>query len=249
MAERLNGKAVLISGGARGQGAAHGSLFAEEGASVVLGDILDQAGEEQAAHLRALGLDVLYTHLDVTNRSDWDAAVALVVRQFGSLDVLINNAGVVAFADAANTTDAEWDHVIAVNQTGTFYGIRAAIPAMKRSGGGSIINISSAVGIVGMPGYFAYQASKGAIMMMTRAAAVEYASENIRVNTICPGLIFTDMTVGEPDETVQANIVDTPLKRGGKPIEVAYGALYLASDESEFVTGTELAIDGGYLAH
>jgi NAD(P)-dependent dehydrogenase (short-subunit alcohol dehydrogenase family) len=246
---RVQGKRVLISGGARGQGAAHGALLAREGARVVLGDVLDELGAERAADLARSGLDVYYCHLDVTRPSDWEAAVALVEERFGGLDVLINNAGIAAFASAADATDEEWDRVIAVNQSGVFYGMRAAIPALRRAGGGSIVNISSSAGVAGMPGYFAYQASKGAVVMMTKAAAVEYASENIRVNTICPGLIFTPMTLGEPEEAVQANIVDTPLKRGGEPIEVAYGVLYLASNESSFVTGTELVIDGGYLAH
>lgn len=215
----------------------------------MLADILDEVGERHAAVLESRGLEVFYSHLDVTSTSDWEAAVALVEQKLGGLDVLVNNAGIAAFAGAEQATNEEWNRVIAVNQTGVFYGMRAAIPAMRRAGGGSIINISSSVGVAGMPGYFAYQASKGAIVMMTRAAAVEYASERIRVNTICPGLIFTEMTLGEPEEAVEANIADTPLNRGGEPIEVSYGVLYLASDESSFVTGTELVIDGGYLAH
>lgn len=249
MAGRVEGKRVLISGGARGQGAAHGSLLAEEGARVLLGDILDEEGERHAAELAGGGLDVSYSHLDVTKAGDREAAVALAETTFGGLDVVVNNAGIAAFAGAAEATDEEWERVIAVNQTGVFYGMRAAIPALRRAGGGSIVNISSAGGIAGMPGYFAYQASKAAVIMMTRAAAVEYAQDSIRVNSICPGLIYTPMTLGEPEEAVQANIADTPLNRGGEPIEVSYGVLYLASDESSFVTGTELVIDGGYLAH
>jgi NAD(P)-dependent dehydrogenase (short-subunit alcohol dehydrogenase family) len=215
----------------------------------VLGDILDEVGEQQAASLRGSGLDVVYCHLDVTSAADWETAVHFVERDLGGLDVLVNNAGIAAFAGAADASDEEWERVIAVNQTGVFYGMRAAIPAMRRAGAGSIINISSAGGVVGLPGYFAYQASKGAVVMMTRGAATEYASEGIRVNSICPGLIYTDMTLGEPEEAVRANIADTPMNRGGEPIEVSYGVLYLASDESSFVTGTELVIDGGYVAH
>jgi NAD(P)-dependent dehydrogenase (short-subunit alcohol dehydrogenase family) len=246
---RLEGKVALISGGARGQGAAHGALFAEHGAKVVLGDILDSLGEQEAGRLRARGLDVLFTHLDVTSKEDWDSAVALTEREFGSLNTLVNNAGVAAFAGAADATDDEWTYVIGINQKGVFYGMRSAIPAMRRGGGGSIINISSCAGLVGMPGYFAYQASKGAVIMMTKSVALEYAGDNIRANTICPGLIYTPMTEYEPEEAVQANLDETPMRRGGKSVEVSYGALYLASDESSFVTGTELVIDGGYVAH
>jgi NAD(P)-dependent dehydrogenase (short-subunit alcohol dehydrogenase family) len=248
-ARRLDGKVALISGGARGQGASHGALFAEHGAKVLLGDILDDLGADEAATLRERGLDVAYTHLDVTSNGDWESAVGLAERDYGRLDILVNNAGIAAFAGAADATDAEWIRVIGVNQTGVFYGMRAAIPAMRRSGGGSIINISSAAGLAAMPGYFAYQASKGAVIMMTKSAAVEYAMDHIRVNTICPGLIYTGMTEYEPEEAIQANLDDTPMRRAGKSIEISYGALYLASDESSFITGSELVIDGGYLAH
>lgn len=249
MAGRLEGKVALITGGARGQGAAHGGLFAQEGACVLLGDIRDDLGEAQAASLREGGHRVLYTHLDVTSDDDWRRAVACAQSEFGKLDVLVNNAGVAEFAGAVDATDAEWNHVIGVNQTGVFYGMRASIPAIQGAGGGSIVNIASCFALAAVPGYFAYQASKGAVVMMTKAAAVEYAAQNIRVNTICPGLIITPMTETEPPEAVEANIRETPLGRAGQEMEVAYGALYLASDESSFVTGTELVIDGGYLAH
>lgn len=248
MTGRLDDKVSLISGAARGQGASHAALFAEEGAKVLLGDVREEQGRALAEALRDRGLEAIFTPLDVTSSSDWEAAVALAEERYGRLDVLVNNAGIVAFSGAADTSDEEWARLLAVNQTGVFYGIRAAVPAMRRSRGGSIVNISSTLGVGAIPGYFAYQATKAAIIMMTRAAAVEYARDGIRVNSICPGLIHTDMTASEPEEAVQGHIALTPLGRGGTPLEISYGALYLASDEASFVTGIEFVIDGGYLA-
>jgi NAD(P)-dependent dehydrogenase (short-subunit alcohol dehydrogenase family) len=248
VAGRLEGKVALISGGARGQGASHGSLFADEGARVVLGDVREEEGRRLAEELRSRGRDVVFTRLDVTRGADWEAAVALAEREFSRLDVLVNNAGIVAFSSAAETSDEEWQRVLAVNQTGMFYGMRAAIPAMRRAGGGSIVNISSTLAVGAIRGYFAYQATKAAIVMMTRAAAVEYAEDGIRVNSILPGLIQTEMTKEEPEDAVRGHIALTPLGRAGTSLEISYGVLYLASDESSFVTGAELAIDGGYLA-
>ena len=248
MAGRLEGKVALISGGARGQGASHGSLFADEGARVVLGDVREGQGQRLAEELRSRGHDVVFTHLDVTRSSDWDAAVALAENEFARLDILVNNAGIVAFSSAAETSDEEWQRVLGVNQTGMFYGMRAAIPAMRRAGGGSIVNISSTLAVGAIRGYFAYQATKAAIVMMTRAAAVEYAEDGIRVNSVLPGLIETEMTKEEPEDAVEGHIALTPLGRAGMPLDISYGVLYLASDESSFVTGAELVIDGGHLA-
>jgi NAD(P)-dependent dehydrogenase (short-subunit alcohol dehydrogenase family) len=248
MADRLRGKVVLISGGARGQGASHGALFAEEGARVALGDIREEEGQRLAKELRSRGHEVAFTRLDVTSSADWERAVALAESEYGRLDVLVNNAGIVAFSSAVETPDDEWQRVLAVNQTGMFYGMRAAIPALRRAGGGSIVNISSTLAVGAIRGYFAYQATKAAIVMMTRAAAVEYAADGIRVNSILPGLIHTEMTEEEPEEAVHGHIALTPLRRGGTAREISFGALYLASDEASFVTGTELVIDGGYLA-
>jgi NAD(P)-dependent dehydrogenase (short-subunit alcohol dehydrogenase family) len=248
MSGRLAGKVALISGGSRGQGASHAQVFAEEGARVILGDTLEDEGRTHAEKLRASGHEVQFTRLDVTQSGDWAAAVELAQQTYGGLNVLVNNAGIVSFAGAADTSDEEWHRVIAVNQTGVFFGMRASIPALRAAGGGSIVNISSTLGIGAIPGYFAYQASKAAIIMMTRAAAVEYACDGIRVNSICPGLVQTDMTTTEPEEAIESHIALTPLGRIGTSLEVSYGALFLASDESSFVTGVDLAIDGGYLA-
>ena len=195
---RLEGKTALITGGARGQGAAHGRRLAEEGAAVILADILEDAGETRARELRAAGHDVRFIRLDVTAPEDWNAAVEAA----GRLDVLVNNAGVVRIAPVVDESDDGWHATMAVNATGVFYGMRAAIPALQRSGGGSIINIASIYGPVGAAGYVAYTASKGAVIAMTKVAAIEHARDRIRVNAICPGPVRTPMSEHEGDASV-----------------------------------------------
>ena len=236
---RLEGRTAIISGGARGQGAAHGRRLAEEGAAVILGDVLEEAGQAHAAALREAGLDVRFRRLDVTSPADWDAAV----RAAGRLDVLVNNAGVVRVAPIAEETDEGWAATMAVNATGVFYGMRAAIPAMLGRGG-SIINIASIYGPVGAPGYVAYTASKGAVIAMTKVAALEHAADGIRVNAICPGPVRTPMSEEEGDASVDV----TPLRRRAEPEEISAAVAFLASDDAAYVTGAELAVDGGYLA-
>ena len=236
---RLEGRTAIISGGARGQGAAHGRRLAEEGAAVILGDVLEEAGEAHAAALRDSGLDVRFRRLDVTSPADWDAAVGAAER----LDVLVNNAGVVRVAPIAEETDEGWHATMAVNATGVFYGMRAAIPAMLGRGG-SIINIASIYGPVGAPGYVAYTASKGAVIAMTKVAALEHAADGIRVNAICPGPVRTPMSEEESDASVDG----TPLRRRAEPEEISAAVAFLASDDAAYVTGAELAVDGGYLA-
>ena len=236
---RLSGRTAIISGGARGQGAAHGRRLAEEGAAVILGDVLEEAGEAHAAALRDSGLDVRFRRLDVTSPADWDAAVGAAER----LDVLVNNAGVVRVAPIAEETDEGWAATMAVNATGVFYGMRAAIPAMLGRGG-SIINIASIYGPVGAPGYVAYTASKGAVIAMTKVAALEHAADGIRVNAICPGPVRTPMSEEEGDASVDV----TPLRRRAEPEEISAAVAFLASDDAAYVTGAELAVDGGYLA-
>lgn len=247
MAGRLEGKVALISGAARGQGAAEARLFAREGAKVVIGDVLDADLKGVADELAAAGLPVESLHLDVTSEEDWAAAVALAEKSFGGLHVLVNNAGVLSVGGIESTTREEWDRVIAINETGVWLGMKAAVPAIRRSGGGSIVNISSIYGLIGSGGSAAYQATKGAVRLLTKTAAVEYAPEGIRVNSVHPGIIETPMvTQGLPTEAASQLIAATPLGRMGKPEEVAAGVLFLASDESSFVTGSELVIDGGY---
>jgi NAD(P)-dependent dehydrogenase (short-subunit alcohol dehydrogenase family) len=235
---RLQGRVALITGGARGQGAAHGRRLAQEGATVVLGDVLD--GEAYAAQLRAEGLDVRFRHLDVTAPEDWAAAISELER----LDVLVNNAGIVRVAPVAEETDEGWGRTLAVNATGVFYGMRAAIPAMLRAGGGSIINVASIYGPVGAPGYVAYTASKGAVLAMTKVAALEHAADGIRVNAILPGPVRSPMSEQEGDASVDV----TPLRRRAEPEEISGAVLFLASDDAAYVTGAEFAVDGGYLA-
>jgi cyclopentanol dehydrogenase len=248
MAGRLDGKVALISGAARGQGAVHAELFASEGASVVLGDILEKEVRFVADEIRAGGGAADAILLDVTRPEDWVAAVELTEETFGRLDVLVNNAGVIDEGGAVDEDLEAWQRVIAVNQTGMFLGMKHAVPAMRRAGGGSIINVSSTLGVVGADDYIAYQASKGAVRQMTRSAALSYVKDGIRVNTICPGFIETPMTDELEDEIRDHDIGMTPMGRAGKPIEVSYAVLFLASDESSFMTGSDLVVDGGYLA-
>lgn len=245
---RLDGKVALVSGAARGMGECEARLFVREGAKVVLGDVLDEFGQQVAADLTRQGGAATYVHLDVTAESQWQQAVATAERLYGKLDILVNNAGIVRMAPLDETSLDAWNEVININQTGVFLGMKHAIPAMRRAGGGSIINISSVAGLVGLPNIPAYQASKGAVRLLTKNAAVQYAKDKIRVNSIHPGRIETPMTANLTPER-RAMVLDlTPLGRDGKPEEVAYGVLYLACDESSFVTGAELVIDGGFTA-
>jgi NAD(P)-dependent dehydrogenase (short-subunit alcohol dehydrogenase family) len=248
MAGRLDGKVALISGAARGMGECEARLFAREGACVVLGDVLDEIGRTTARDIVQQGGTATFLHLDVTVEADWRTAVETTERLYGKLDILVNNAGIVRMAPLDETSLEAWNEVISVNQTGVFLGMKHAIPAMRRAGGGSIINISSVAGLVGLSNIPAYQASKGAVRLLTKNAAVQYAKDKIRVNSIHPGRIETPMTANLTPER-RAMVLDlTPLGRDGKPEEVAYGVLYLACDESSFVTGAELVIDGGFTA-
>jgi 3alpha(or 20beta)-hydroxysteroid dehydrogenase len=241
---RLAGRVALVTGGARGQGAAHAERLAREGAAVICGDVLDDAGEETAERLRADGLDVVYRRLDVTEEADWTAAVADATER-GRLAVLVNNAGIVHVTAVADETLAAWNRVLAVNATGTLLGMQAAIPALRAGGGGSIINIASIFGVNGAEGYAAYAASKAAIIALTKTAALELAGDGIRVNAICPGGVSTPMNEHEREGGV---IPLTPLGRRAQPAEISSAVAFLASDDAAFVTGTELVVDGGYLA-
>ncbi len=249
---RMDGKVALISGGARGMGASEARLFAREGAAVVIGDILDEEGEATAASIAADGGRCRYVHLDVTQEADWQAAVAEAVSQFGSLDVLVNNAGIGSSSFEIHEEPVElWDRTIDVNLKGVFLGTRTAVPAMLDAGGGSIINISSQLGIVGVPyNGSAYQTSKGGVRIFTKAAALQYANRGIRVNSVHPGPIVTEMTRAGRDDPERLSIMlaRIPMGRYGEAEEVANAVLYLASDESSFVTGSEVVVDGGWTA-
>jgi NAD(P)-dependent dehydrogenase (short-subunit alcohol dehydrogenase family) len=248
---RLDGKVVLISGGARGQGAVEVRLFAREGARVVFGDLLDTEGRQLEAEIRGTGGDVTYLHLDVTREDDWRAAVGAAVNRYGRLDVLVNNAGILLRKRTEDTSAEEWDRVLAVNVTGVFFGTKHALPALRQAGGGSIVNISSIAGLVGsVYGSSAYTATKGAVRLFTKSIAIQHAGENIRCNSIHPGPIDTEMmrdVFGDPAMREERRN-PIPLRRIGRAEDVAYGALYLASDEASFVTGAELVIDGGITA-
>ena len=248
---RLAGKVALISGGARGIGAAIARLFAREGARVVVGDLLEAEGRRVEAELTEQGGQASFVSLDVTSESAWGQAVALAGQRFGRLDILVNNAGIGGAGRVEDTRLEDWNRVMDVNATGVFLGTKAAIPALRQAGGGSIVNISSQLGLVGMDDSSPqYQASKGAVRLLTKLTALQYAKERIRANSVHPGPIITPMTEGRrADPTILARMTSRiPLGRYGEPEEIAYGVLYLASDESRFVTGSELVIDGGWTA-
>lgn len=255
---RMDGKVAIISGGARGMGAEEVNLFAKEGAKVVFGDILDDLGQQVEADCCQAGLDVAYTHLDVTVEADWEAIVALAEERYGRLDALVNNAGISISVEGGarnisleDTSEEQWDRVMDINSKGVFLGTKAAIPAMRRAGGGSIVNISSIAGLSGAwSRSHPYNASKGAVRLFTKATAIQYAREGIRCNSVHPGPVQTPMlgTTPEDETRVAAQVGRVPLGRVGRPVEIAYGVLYLASDESSFVTGSEVVIDGGRTA-
>ena len=249
---RLDGKVAFISGGARGMGACEAQLFASEGARVAIGDVLEDEGRRLAAALGETGGECLFLPLDVTSQSQWESAIASVVERFGRLDILVNNAGVGATnARVEETEEADWDRVMDINAKGVFLGTRAAIPEMRKSGGGSIINISSQLGLVGVDNSSPqYQASKGAVRLFTKATAIQYAAEGIRANSVHPGPIETPMTeAGRADSArFEITVARIPLGRYGQPEDVANGVLFLASDESSFMTGSEVVIDGGWTA-
>ncbi len=250
---RLEGKVALLSGGAKGMGEIEARMFAEEGASLVIADILDDRGKNLASEISEISSsgECVYVHLDVRNMSEWNTVVETAIKTFGKLDILVNNAGVTSRMMLLDTPEEDWDRVLDINSKGTFLGIKATVPAMRESGGGSIVNISSQMGLVG--GDFSspqYQASKGAVRLLTKSVAVQYAAENIRCNSVHPAPIETDMTAGmRADKEKFADMIRRiPMGRYGKPEEVAYAVIYLASDESSFVTGSEVVVDGGWTA-
>ena len=249
---RLDGKVALISGGARGQGAAEAETFAREGSRVVFGDVRDDEGRKVEATLRAAGLDATYLHLDVTSEADWQGAVRAALDRHGRLDVLINNAAIVIpRVPIEERTVAEWDQVMAVNARGVFLGTKHAIPAMRRSGGGSIVNISSVAGIgQSLHQEPAYAASKGAIRIFTKVTASQHAKDRIRCNSVHPGPVDTEMfhSAFQDREAMERRLQRVPLRRMGTVAEVVSAVLYLASDEASYITGSELVIDGGALA-
>ncbi len=244
---RMEGKIALVTGGAGGIGSAICRLFTSEGAKVVVADVDSGRGEGVVTEITGSGGEAIYIDLDVTKEEDWERAVATTVERFGGLNVLVNNAGAYSPELVADTPLETWERIMAVNATGTFLGSKHAIPEMKRSGGGSIVNMSSGAGIVGNADGTAYGPAKGAIRILTKTTAHQYAREGIRANSIHPGPIDTPMLHAQTREMAEQGdaIGNIPMGRIGTPEEIAYGALYLASDESSYVTGVELPIDGG----
>jgi NAD(P)-dependent dehydrogenase (short-subunit alcohol dehydrogenase family) len=248
---RLAGKVALVSGAASGMGQSEATIFAREGAKVIVADILEMEGKQVAEKIAAGGGQARFVKLDVTSEAEWDAAVKAAVGAFGKLDVLVNNAGISGTYDQDMLSSAAWDKVMAVNAKGVFLGMKAAIPLMKKAGGGAIVNISSISGFVGQDGvHMAYNASKGAVRIMTKTAAVQLAGDGIRVNSVHPGFMppmRTSKTSADPTWRAKM-LAAVPMKREGRVEEVAHAVLFLASDEASYITGTELVVDGGYLA-
>jgi NAD(P)-dependent dehydrogenase (short-subunit alcohol dehydrogenase family) len=247
---RLPGKVAIITGGAHGMGAEESRLFAREGAKVVIADVLEDEGKTLEAEIKQSGGKAMFVRTDVTSEADWKRLVEATVAHFGKMDILVNNAGL-SSTSAADPMDTEgWHRIMEVNTTGVFLGTKYAIPAMQQAGGGAIVNISSIMGFVGgESGHPAYHASKGAVRIFTKATAVKYGPDGIRANSVHPGFMPPMRSARPRDTASLQRLIDwTPLRRTGKPIEVAYGVLFLASDEASFVTGTELVIDGGFIA-
>lgn len=248
---RLDGKVALITGAASGMGASMARIFAREGAKVAVCDLLEDEGRAVVAEIAAAGGTARFLRLDVSDEAQWEATVAAVLGEWGRLDVLVNNAGISGSAANDLYDTALWDRIMAVNARGAFLGVKHGVAAMRRTGGGSIINISSISGVVGQERiHCAYNASKAAVRLLTKAVAVQEGSAGIRVNSIHPGLMPPMRTSGATaDPVFRAKMMQhVPMGRPGRVEEVAYAALFLASDESSYMTGTELHVDGGYLA-
>jgi NAD(P)-dependent dehydrogenase (short-subunit alcohol dehydrogenase family) len=240
---RLDGKVAIVTGAGRGIGHAIAEAFAREGAITVA---TGRAKTDESFGPRSPGIE--YRQLDMSQEADWESVVAEVIADHGRIDVLANNAGVIAYQPLHELTMAEWERVLATNQTGTWLGMRAVIPHMVGQGSGSIINISSIWGSVAVSGAHAYHATKGAVRNMSKSAAISYAKDNVRVNSLHPGFIQTPLTDAQDPKINEFVVGQTPLGRAGTPEEIANGVVFLASDEASFVTGSELVIDGGYLA-
>ena len=249
---RLDGKVAFISGGARGMGAEEARLFAREGAKVAIGDVLEEDGRRVEAEINESGGDCLFLRLDVTSEANWQDAIATTVSRFGALHILVNNAGIGGVGGLVEDTPVEdWDRVMDINAKGVFLGTKAAIPEMQAAGGGSIINISSQLGIVATDNTSPmYHASKGAVRILTKSTAIQFAPDGIRANSVHPGPVNTAMTERRREDPEAFALMRSriPLGRFAEPIEIANAVLYLTSDESGYVTGSEVVVDGGWVA-
>jgi 2,5-dichloro-2,5-cyclohexadiene-1,4-diol dehydrogenase 2 len=248
MVRGVDGKVMLVSGAASGIGAAHARVFAEAGVRVIAADVQVEKGKEVVAGINAAGGQASFIELDVTSLAAWEAAVAHAVQTCGQLDFLINNAGIYLPGTVLEEEPESWQRMIDVNQTGVLYGMKAALPALLEAGGGAIVNISSLYGIIGSPGSISYHATKGAVKLMTKGAALEHVKDNIRINSIHPGQIDTPIIANltpEADAAIKASI---PMGRLGRPEEIADVSLFLCSDMASYITGAELRVDGGWCA-
>jgi NAD(P)-dependent dehydrogenase (short-subunit alcohol dehydrogenase family) len=253
--DRVKGKVAIITGGGGGLGKAQAVLLAKEGAKIVATDLDEAQGQGVAEEIKENGGEAIFIRHDVSSEAQWKSVIKETLETFGKLDILVNNAGVIIFKNIHDTTLDEWRWLMSINLDGVFLGTKYAMEAMKKSGGGSIVNISSAAGIIGTLDTSAYHASKGGVRIFTKAAALECSKAgydyNIRVNSVHPGVMKTAMVEGlmEDEDKKKTALSWHPIGRFGEPEDVAYGVLYLASDESSFVTGAELVIDGGWTAH
>lgn len=250
---RVAGKVAIVSGAANGIGKATAQLLAKEGAKVVIGDLKEEDGQKAVAEIKAAGGEAAFVKLNVTDEAAWKAAIEQTLKLYGRLDIAVNNAGIAYSGSVESTSLEDWRRVQSINLDGVFLGTQVAIEVMKKSGGGSIVNLSSIEGLIGDPMLAAYNASKGGVRLFTKSAALHCAKSGykIRVNSVHPGYIWTPMVAGltKEDAAARQKLVDLhPIGHLGEPNDIAYGILYLASDESKFVTGSELVIDGGYTA-
>jgi 3alpha(or 20beta)-hydroxysteroid dehydrogenase len=243
---KLDGKVALITGAGRSQGESHARVMVAEGAKVAVTDVLDDLGKQVAEDL---GDSAIWCHLDVSNAADWAAAVDATVKAFGRLDILVNNAGIFPLASIEDMSEDDFMKVIEVNQLGTWLGMKSVIAPMRAAGGGSIINIASAAGLVGIPNLSAYVGSKHAVRGMSKTAAVEFGKDRIRVNSIYPGAIFGENSIpGMSQEAVDQMFAGHPIQRVGRPTDTSNAVVFFASDDSSYCTGSELQVDGGALA-
>jgi NAD(P)-dependent dehydrogenase (short-subunit alcohol dehydrogenase family) len=248
---RLAGKVAVVTGGASGMGQSEAVIFAREGARVVVADLLQREGQQTVDTIKTGGGQARFVKLDVTSEVEWQAAVETTVGAFGTIDVLVNNAGISGTFDPDMLSTTAWDNLMNVNAKGVFLGMRSVIPVMQKAGRGAIVNISSISGFVGQTGvHMGYNASKGAVRIMTKTAAVQFAKDGIRVNSVHPGFLppmRTSKTSADPEWRAKM-LKAVPMKREGRVEEVAHAVLFLASDEASYITGTEIVVDGGYLA-